>query len=63
MFDRRNQDFHEISNRLTFNISDSAVVSSLPVSLFESDAVFWMVRFAFSFVIDFVQLLFLFAGG
>ncbi|KAH8827150.1 DNase I-like protein [Flagelloscypha sp. PMI_526] len=54
MVDRRNQDFHDISNRLTFNIVNNSnpasssvdgaatVVTSLPVSLFESDAVFWM---------------------
>jgi len=52
MVERRNFDFHELSRRLVFDPTDgldrdanAELETSKVVGLFESDVLFWMVRF------------------
>lgn len=45
MFDKRNSDFQDLSRRLHFDseVMDSTGLAPLPISVYESDALFWMV--------------------
>lgn len=45
MIDRRNEEFHELSQRLVFakDLSDVESEASSAVSLYETDALFWFV--------------------
>lgn len=45
MFDKRNSDFQDLSRRLSFDseVMDSTGLVPLPFSIYESDALFWMV--------------------
>jgi hypothetical protein len=50
MMEKRNSDFHEISKRMSFfadPVQPAPAVSSLPLSLYESDVLFWLVRSPF----------------
>ncbi|KZT26139.1 DNase I-like protein [Neolentinus lepideus HHB14362 ss-1] len=50
MVDRRNADFHDLARRLVFdvtpeptNATDPSLLTTLPIGIFESDLLFWMV--------------------
>jgi phosphatidylinositol-bisphosphatase len=46
-YDKRNSDFHDLSRRLNFDSEtpDSTGLAPLPISVYESDVLFWMVSF------------------
>jgi phosphatidylinositol-bisphosphatase len=46
MFDKRNSDFQDLSKRLSFDseVMDANGLSPLQIGVYESDALFWMVR-------------------
>lgn len=46
MFEKRNADFQDLSKRLTFDseVLDTTGLAPLPITVYESDVLFWMVR-------------------
>jgi inositol polyphosphate 5-phosphatase INPP5B/F len=50
-YDKRNSDFQDLSRRLNFDseILDSTELATLPINIYESDVLFWMVHFYFRF--------------
>ncbi|TFK52904.1 DNase I-like protein [Heliocybe sulcata] len=59
MMDRRNADFHDLTRRLVFDVAanpadagDVALLPTLPISIFESDALFWMGASDLNYRID-----------
>lgn len=48
-YDKRNSDFQDLSRRLNFDseILDTTELATLPINIYESDLLFWMVRFSF----------------
>lgn len=58
-YDRRNSDFQDLSNRLNFDseMLDASDMAPLPINIYQSDVLFWMVRSLLALVFRSMTLL------